>query len=221
METVVLTPQFTKCNICETGSIVTGGNGALGLLTSRWLVHGGAVWLVMLSRSGNVQPTWDSLTLETTSSLCMELCDTTSPRQIHRSAECNGSILSGVVHAAGVLADASLLNQTQAGLQRVWAPKAKAAWSLHRAAMRWQQQMFVVFSSVSALLGGAGQANYAAANSSLDGLVRMRHECGQTATSMQWGAWAGAGTPRHVIHRQTALILSCCCRYGNRIGRVG
>ena len=97
------------------------------------------------------------------------------------------------MHSAGVLADALLSNQNQAGLQRVWAPKAHAAWSLHQACGKAELQMFVLFSSVAALFGGPGQANYAAANACLDELVRLRYDCVLSATSMQWGAWAGVG----------------------------
>ena len=83
----------------------------------------------------------------------------------------------------------------KAGLQRVWAPKAHAAWSLHQASCEESMEVdqFVLFSSVAALLGGAGQANYAAANAWLDGLVRLRHEQGLCGSSVQWGAWAGVG----------------------------
>ena len=97
------------------------------------------------------------------------------------------------MHSAGVLADALLPNQSQGGLQRVWAPKAQAAWNLHEAGSEGELCHFVLFSSVAALLGGVGQANYAAANACVDELARLRQEQGLAGTSVQWGAWGGSG----------------------------
>lgn len=51
----------------------------------------------------------------------------------------------------------------------------------------------VLFSSVAALLGSAGQSCYSAANSSLDGLAAKWAKAGAPTRSLQWGAWAGAG----------------------------
>ncbi|CAM9878889.1 unnamed protein product, partial [Chrysoparadoxa australica] len=52
---------------------------------------------------------------------------------------------------------------------------------------------FVVYSSISGVLGNPGQSNYAAANTALDGLVRYRRSKGLPASSIQWGPWADVG----------------------------
>ena len=97
--------------------------------------------------------------------------------------------LRGVWHAAGVLADAPLRAQSAASLARVFAPKAHGAWLASRAtAGATPLGACVLFSSVAALLGGAGQANYAAANGCLDALAAARRARGAAGVAVQWGA---------------------------------
>jgi myxalamid-type polyketide synthase MxaD len=101
--------------------------------------------------------------------------------------------LRGVIHAAGVLDDATLLQMTGEQMRAVMAPKAAGAWALHSATERDPLDFFVMFSSASALLGLAGQANYAAANAFQDGLARHRRRLGRPALSIGWGPWAEVG----------------------------
>jgi acyl carrier protein len=101
--------------------------------------------------------------------------------------------LRGVMHAAAVLDDALLANLDEARLRKVAAPKARGAWLLHQHTLDLPLDHFVLFSSVSALMGNPGQGNYVAANVFLDSLAEYRRTLGLAATSVNWGALAEVG----------------------------
>ena len=86
--------------------------------------------------------------------------------------------LAGVIHSVGVLSDGSLANLDWGKFQTVLWPKVLGAWHLHRATADRDLDLFVLFSSVTGVLGNPGQANHAAANSFLDQLARHRRSLG-------------------------------------------
>ena len=72
-------------------------------------------------------------------------------------------------------------------------PKVMGAWNLHELSRRDRLDFFVLFSSVSTVVGSAGQSNYAAANAFLDSLAHYRRAQGLIGTTINWGRWSGGG----------------------------
>ncbi len=101
--------------------------------------------------------------------------------------------IEGLFHLAGTLDDGLVAHLDAPRLQRTLAPKQSLDALLAHAA-RWRTQWAVAFSSTSALLGVAGQANYAAANAWLDQLACWpARDAAVPVLSIQWGSWAQAG----------------------------
>jgi phthiocerol/phenolphthiocerol synthesis type-I polyketide synthase D len=180
------------------GYIVTGGCGGLGLVVARWLAERGASRIVLNSRSGAPPEARIALDQMRAAGARVRVVrgDVTQPGVAARlvaAARTGGTPLCGIVHAAGMFADALVDGITPADLSRVWAPKVAGAWRLHEAAEHADLDWFVLFSSAAALLGSPGQAAYASANAGLDALAAWRRARGLPATAIDWGVWSGAG----------------------------
>jgi acyl transferase domain-containing protein/NADPH:quinone reductase-like Zn-dependent oxidoreductase/acyl carrier protein len=182
----------------EGAYLITGGMGALGLEVARWMIERGARDLVLMSRRGEgAQPDPRVHALRMRGARVVVARGDVSNRAdvsaVLDDIAASGRALKGVVHAAGLLDDATLDELTADHLTRSFAPKINGAMHLHELTVGLPLDFFVMFSSVAAFVGSAGQANYAAANACLDALARHRRANGLPAISINWGPWSEIG----------------------------
>jgi 3-oxoacyl-(acyl-carrier-protein) synthase/NADPH:quinone reductase-like Zn-dependent oxidoreductase/NAD(P)-dependent dehydrogenase (short-subunit alcohol dehydrogenase family)/acyl carrier protein len=194
---------------------ITGGTGELGGALARHLVHAhGARHLLLSSRSGDDAPgareLADSLRSAGAETVTLAACDAGDRGALSRLL---ASIpaprpLTAVFHLAGVLDDGLLAALTPDRLARVLRPKVHGAWHLHELTAALDLSAFVLFSSIAGVMGGAGQASYAAANSFLDALAAHRRRQGLTAQSLAWGLWEqqGLGMTAHLGAAELARL---------------
>jgi acyl transferase domain-containing protein len=178
--------------------LISGGLTGLGAALARWLARRGVSHLVLLGRRGLETPGAASLVAE------LEELGATVRVEARDVAELEDLPLSGlpslhaVFHAANQMEDAIVSHLDRGKLERVWRAKAQGAWKLHQLSLDHPIEHFVLFSSISAVLGAPGQANYAAANAYLDGLAHNRRSTGLPALVVNWGPIADVGyLPRH------------------------
>lgn len=180
--------------------IVTGGTSGFGLATARWLVEQGAGKIILASRSGSAAEGMDE-TLAFAKArgteveiLAVDVTDAGQAQGLVAAGRTAPFRLRGVLHGANVLDDVGIADLTDERFQRVFLPKVAGGWNLAEALGRDSELDFLVFySSVSALIGNAGQTNYIAANAALDGLARWLRGRGVPALSVNWGALAETG----------------------------
>ena len=68
------------------------------------------------------------------------------------------------------------------------------AFLLHKMSLAMDLDFFILFSSVTSVLGNSGQATYSASNAFLDGLAQYRRlVLGLPALSINWGPIGGTG----------------------------
>ncbi|WP_328984931.1 SDR family NAD(P)-dependent oxidoreductase [Thiorhodovibrio winogradskyi] len=179
--------------------LVTGGLTGFGLATALWLVKKGARQLVLMGRRGAATPGAAAAVADLQAAGAAvqifpgDVSDPQQCEQLMANLQAGAYPLRGIIHAAMVLDDAILVGTDQARLRRVLAPKLLGARNLHRLTATLPLDFFVLYSSLTTLIGNPGQASYVAANSYLEALALQRREQGLPALYVAWGAMDDVG----------------------------
>ncbi|MGY6026847.1 SDR family NAD(P)-dependent oxidoreductase [Streptomyces spinosirectus] len=184
----------------ETGAdgvhLITGGLGGLGRVVAERLVRRGTRRLALMSRGtpDAETATWIKGLEERGVTVHVARADVADRDGLAAALDAvrrTVGPIAAVVHAAGVLDDATVANLTDERVLRVLAPKVLGTALLTELAP--EAGTLVLFASAAGLLGSAGQSPYSAANAFLDAWAHHLSHSDRRALSLDWGAWAGVG----------------------------
>ncbi len=171
--------------------IVTGGLGALGRHTTRWLLERGATRVIAVGRSaaegGGIR------------------ADVSRAEDVRRVLSLAGDDLVGVVHAAVVVRDQWVHALTPDTVAEVFAPEVEGALHLERELASRPEVLLLLHGSVARWLGGRGQGAYAAAKAVTARVAARRRAAGGRAVVVDWGPWAGGGLGEALLEHRVTL----------------
>jgi acyl transferase domain-containing protein len=189
--------------------LITGGLTGIGLAMAEWLVACGARHLALLGRRTPAPVVIDQLQMLRNQGATIQVFQTDVAQaeqveQVFRQIAATGVPLRGIIHAAGIFDDSLLLNHSLEKYTNVFAAKVTGSWHLHTLSQSSDLDFFVLCSSTSALMGGTGLSNYAAANTFLGVLAHYRRQQGLPAICVDWGAWKDVGMAQTVGQQRQA-----------------
>jgi glyoxylase-like metal-dependent hydrolase (beta-lactamase superfamily II)/acyl carrier protein len=183
--------------------LITGGAGGLGqLLVQEIARHVQQATVILVGRSALPAPVGVMQGSSGDIRIDYQQVDVSDGPAVHaliqRVLEQYGH-LDGIIHAAGMLRDSLLLNKTPEDVQAVLAPKVMGVEHLDEATRLIPLDFFLLCSSLAAVTGNIGQADYASANAYLDAFAHKRQaqvlvgERQGTTLSIDWPHWEEGG----------------------------
>ncbi|MEU5425338.1 type I polyketide synthase [Streptomyces olivoreticuli] len=179
-------------------TLITGGTGALGRRTARWLARQGAEHLVLLSRRGPAAPGAAELLAElnargtTAEAVPCDLTDKDAVAAVLDELSANGTPVRSVVHLAGTRTLGPLATAGPGHVAEAVHAKVTGAAHLDELLDDKELDAFVLPSSVAGIWGVGDHAAQAAAGAYLEALAAQRRARGARATSVFFGPWEEA-----------------------------
>jgi acyl transferase domain-containing protein len=212
-ESVRLPPGRSSSRLRRDGIyLITGGLGGIGLGMAEHLADTVGARLALVGRSAlPPRDQWPQLlvahgpehpvgrrvrVVQALEAKGVELlvlqADVSSDAQMRRAVDQTVSRfggLHGVLHTAGIPGAGLIALKSPTAAAQVLAPKVQGTVALARALEGIELDFLVLFSSVTSVVGGPGQVDYAAANTFLETFARAhRNDHGFTA-AISWGEW--------------------------------
>jgi acyl transferase domain-containing protein len=176
-----------------TSHLVIGATGNVGPHLIRQLADMGASTVVAVSRRGGAQLAELADELKAGGTTLVEVAadaaDEASMAAVFDRFGTDLPPLDGVYLASLAGGEALLTEMTDDDLKPMFRAKVDAAAVLHKLSLRTPVRRFVLFSSITGLLGSRAVAHYTAANAFADAFAHARRVLGLPATVIDWGLW--------------------------------
>ncbi|KAI1170512.1 polyketide synthase PksD [Nemania sp. FL0916] len=177
--------------------VVAGGFGGIGRSILKWMASKGAKHLMVLSRSGPISSAAVDLVSGLTKqgiTVIAPKCDVSSVDSLSDAIQQYGASLPpirGVINATMTLNDSVFDNMSHEQWQQTIRSKVQTSWNLHT--LFPSLDFFILLSSISGVIGNAGQSNYAAGCTFQDSLARYRSCHNQKSLSIDLGVMRDVG----------------------------
>ncbi|KAI9157871.1 Polyketide synthase-nonribosomal peptide synthetase ACE1 [Paramyrothecium foliicola] len=175
---------------------LAGLSRTLGLAICEWMIRHGARHVAISSRSPNIDPAWLEDMRQLGVNIFIGSCDVTSKEEVHtlyREICANMPPIAGVAQGSMVLDDTAIRDMTLENLLRGTKPKVEGSLHLNDLFQHPTLDFFVFFSSMVAIIGQPGQANYSASNLFMASLAQQRRKKGLAGSVIHIGPVYGAG----------------------------
>ncbi|WP_375097982.1 MULTISPECIES: amino acid adenylation domain-containing protein [unclassified Pseudomonas] len=178
----------------EGSFLILGGSGGIGRTLCQHLLRAPGRRAVLVSRSGK-WPEGLELDHERVEVLKADIADLARWPQVLEDLAARHGRFDGVIHAAGVGAGSLIRQRDGAQMAAAMAAKTRGMLAVEALIERMAPGWVLYCSSMSALFGGAGHMDYAAASAVLDGFCHYRGSDGNGCVRLgiNWDIWRDLG----------------------------
>ncbi len=181
--------EFTIDPSCS--YLITGGFGGMGRRVAHWLAEKGAKHLVLVGRKIDSDFSIPNVTI---AKVAMDIGDKPGVQALIQKFGNEWPELKGIIHAAGIAGGENpISSQRWEQFEKTFASKIQGSWNLHESSLTKPLDFFVLFSSLSSVLGLPRSSDYTSANAYLEALSNFRRQIGLPSLAISWGFWADVG----------------------------
>lgn len=188
-----------------------GMTGQLGLSLCEWMIQHGARYVALASRDPHIHPEILK-NLERkgghVSVYSLDVGDRDALQVIYQKIKQDLPPIGGVANAAMVLRDKPFNDMSLRDFSDVLRPKVDGSKNLDDLFHSTELDFFILFSSITSVVGSPGQSNYGAANMFMSSLAAQRRRRGVAASIIDIGTIPGIGYLARMDNARTATVES-------------